>query len=640
MNNRLDLYARTVVTGVFTDFQHLWSKRGEWVRDLSRLLAQLSSRGISLMTLDLPPVDKHLNRCLAEGTFTRSGLVLMRPRKGEQIPIFLREVFLRIFLPDGKLVGRPCPDSIIFVKTLTSLFKKIELECEQRYIDEEIRNFRVTDAALPDPSLNWDRDELGVWSGDRTSVTSSTFGYRSKCSKPDKGEILLSRAIEYAQRCFDIVASSIGQSPSLRWGDPDNRCKPKHGPGAVANLSRTESKYRFPNWPNKLQSRFPFDAFALPGFGQGFSAEGHFEYTEEEPPAKLIAVPKDLRKPRLIASEPVENQWIQQYIAGVLISEFDKPVFGNSITLADQTGNQKRALDGSIDGLSATIDLSEASDRLSLRLLECVFGANIDWLLDLHSSRSKFIDLGKNDLIELRKFAPQGNACTFPVQSLVFYCLAQASVHSVRNILPSSRSLNKSSRDIGVYGDDIIVPSDTAETLAGLMSYFGLKVNESKSFWNGKFRESCGIEAFMGYDVTPARLKAIPAGLASVPSLVETSNSFYKKGLWYSSDAISQFFKEWKYLIPIRKEADVPISMLSFQGNAKLSRGRTNPQLQRREHKILCISQKKRNIEMEARERIMQYFTENPDPESDWASGTTSQGLKVVIRPMWKYLPL
>jgi hypothetical protein len=58
-----------------------------------------------------------------------------------------------------------------------------------------------------------------------------------------------------------------------------------------------------------------------------------------------------------------------------------------------------------------------------------------------------------------------------------------------------------------VFGDDIIVPSECAEFVIDDLESFGLLVNRTKSFWRGAFRESCGVDAYNGVDVTPVRWK-------------------------------------------------------------------------------------------------------------------------------------
>jgi hypothetical protein len=58
-----------------------------------------------------------------------------------------------------------------------------------------------------------------------------------------------------------------------------------------------------------------------------------------------------------------------------------------------------------------------------------------------------------------------------------------------------------------VYGDDIVVPSEDVHIVGRALESVGLKVNYAKSFSRGWFRESCGMFAFAGYEVTPLRFR-------------------------------------------------------------------------------------------------------------------------------------
>jgi hypothetical protein len=78
------------------------------------------------------------------------------------------------------------------------------------------------------------------------------------------------------------------------------------------------------------------------------------------------------------------------------------------------------AKEGSVSGEIATIDLSDASDRVSLALVEELFGFNPGFLRFLKLSRSPFAQLPGGELVLLNKFASMGSALTFPVEAMVF----------------------------------------------------------------------------------------------------------------------------------------------------------------------------------------------------------------------------
>lgn len=91
-----------------------------------------------------------------------------------------------------------------------------------------------------------------------------------------------------------------------------------------------------------------------------------------------------------------------------------------------------------------------------------------------------------------------GNATTFPVQSLVFWAICVASMQRLGFHQPGAAF---------VFGDDIIIPAECVENVINDLESFGLLVNKEKSFWRGGFRESCGVDAFNGVNVTPVRWK-------------------------------------------------------------------------------------------------------------------------------------
>jgi len=89
---------------------------------------------------------------------------------------------------------------------------------------------------------------------------------------------------------------------------------------------------------------------------------------------------------------------------------------------------------------------------------------------------------------------------------------------------------------VRVFGDDIIVPRDYVLSVVDELSAFGHKVNVDKSFWTGRFRESCGKEYFDGHDVSIVRVRhVLPTrrqDAAGVNSAVELRNHAYMHGLW------------------------------------------------------------------------------------------------------------
>lgn len=200
---------------------------------------------------------------------------------------------------------------------------------------------------------------------------------------------------------------------------------------------------------------------------------------------RLEFVPKDIHKCRTIAVEPSLNMFLQLGVGNWLFRRLRK--FG--IDLTDQIGNRLAARKGSTgeDGGACTIDLSDASSRISRGLVKALLPSDWFQLLDTLRSPGYVID-GKYH--SYRMFMSQGNAFTFPLETLVFWAITTSTTSGVK-----------------VYGDDIIVPLNAGKRAVERLEAYGLKVNISKSFLSGPFRESCGADYLDGIFVRPIYYK-------------------------------------------------------------------------------------------------------------------------------------
>jgi len=325
---------------------------------------------------------------------------------------------------------------------------------------------------------------------------------------------------EYARHVIDLVLSSPekrvrGRKTSYSFSVNMEEFYPKHGPGAVATGERDEGKWKFSTFYRSVNQRFPFYDFVIGIRSNGdtittrhllsFIQERRLKW-EEYPVAKLVFVPKDSRGPRLISSEPLVLQFLQQGVARQLVRFVEQDsVCRGHINFSNQECNRAIALESSWTGEFATLDLQEASDRVSCKLVEAMFGNDQQSLLlkQLLALRSHSTCYNGTE-IPLKKYAPMGSALCFPVESIIFYAL------SVAAIWEDCGQLDVARRCVYVYGDDIIVPSKYKHIVARALSTHGLQVNEKKSFWAGRFRESCGMDAWHGHEVTPVRIRKLP----------------------------------------------------------------------------------------------------------------------------------
>lgn len=162
-----------------------------------------------------------------------------------------------------------------------------------------------------------------------------------------------------------------------------------------------------------------------------------------------------------------------------------------------QEAHKKIAHRASIDGRDATLDMSNASDTVCRILVKLGFPKDWFTLLDSLRAPKTRID-GK--WVRLEKFSSMGNGFTFELETLIFASLARTLVR-----------LEGGDPDrVSCYGDDLIVPTEHAKSMLGVLSYFGFTPNLKKSFWEGPFRESCGGDFYSGEPVRACYLEEIP----------------------------------------------------------------------------------------------------------------------------------
>jgi hypothetical protein len=219
-----------------------------------------------------------------------------------------------------------------------------------------------------------------------------------------------------------------------------------------------------------------------------------------------------------------------------------------------------------------------------------------------------------------------GSACTFPVESLIFYGLSVSSVLIAREMHPTPKNIKAVSRDVLVFGDDIVIPSDSGPTLVGLLNHFSFKVNPDKTFTDGKFRETCGMECFDGVDVTPSYIPKPPRERRpeSIVSQVAASNNFFLRGFWKTAAYLHQ--RTQRNDIPVVAVGSGAFGFQSFCGTP-VRAVKYDQDLQSEYIRVPLITSKVRRFETESAGRLLQYFTEAPpiDEYVDWIGGYTDR---------------
>nr|UJQ85758.1 MAG: hypothetical protein 3 [Leviviridae sp.] len=216
--------------------------------------------------------------------------------------------------------------------------------------------------------------------------------------------------------------------------------------------------------------------------------------------SKLSTVPKNCKTNRTICTEPSLNMFFQlgagRIIEGLLLKR-------HNIDLSTQPDvNRDFALRGSIDGSFATIDLSSASDTISLPLVEFLLPRSTVAVLKLMRSEYTVVDGVE---VKLEMMSSMGNGFTFPLQTIIFATLVRAS-YEFLGIIPKAFGEN---RNYAVFGDDIICTREAYECVCAVLGMAGFLVNDEKSFNLGAFRESCGRDYFRGTDVRGVYLRKV-----------------------------------------------------------------------------------------------------------------------------------
>lgn len=505
-------------------------------RDCLEIVNRVRSEGITFLTRTLPLLGKAIDKALL-GDSAAFATTPFRKASGSALPLFLGDVLRRVFTLTGTVRSDADPQSVGLLRQLTFSFYKLDVPYDQKYNDEVITNFCEVDKSLP-VWFNRQRGGCTDEAADRVS------------NLPD-GDIIdlgpsLSLCAEVARY---VVATTIGSVDPLD-------ILPRHGPGSVATGERGPEKIHFSTIIERLDRIYPFMEYMKYNLT-------HVSDTWDNPltsvstgTAKVVLVPKDSRGPRLISCEPLNNQWIQQGQNRVLVDALEAhPLTKGQVNFRDQTVNGKLALRASLSREFATLDMKDASDRVSWALIELLFPKH--WVEALWASRSSATKLPNGSIVQLKKFAPMGSAVCFPVEALCFFALAVGAVyskqmrsengtlsHTVLQDRLEPRRIRNIASTIFVYGDDLICRTEDNGSIRSYLENFHLKFNEAKCCVTGFFRESCGVDAFKGVVVTPTRFrKHVRSSLATPEayvSWIEYSNSLFEKGYWLAAMYISE----------------------------------------------------------------------------------------------------
>jgi hypothetical protein len=467
--------------------------------DIKTIQGRVEREGKSFLTITLPAFGKDFERSLDQGHVAPSAFPGFHRRQG--LPVFLRGFLELVFDPkSGLLLDNPSTTAIRSIRQITLLCGKMAEPCGSKRTRAAMRQYVEC--------------EQDVHQGVEEYVGSALQADFTRV-----GKLLLAPLLSSVSN--RLYAEGI---------------LPKHGPGATADRLRGNAKYDGKLWTTRLEQVFPHWENLIP-------SESVLNWTDDvtllepgvEVPVKVTPVPKTAKTPRIIAMEPTHMQYVQQGLLELITECVSGDDYARAFFSSDsQEHNQLLARFGSLHGTLATLDLSEASDRVSNQHVRDLL-VNHGILRDaVDACRSRKAELPDGTIISLAKFASMGSALCFPFESMVFTTAVFVGIEYALNRHLTHSDIKSLIGSVRVYGDDIICPVDYVESIVRVLEGLHLRVNTRKSFWTGKFRESCGKDYYDGNDVSVVRLRTnLPKGRQHVQELVSTvslRNQLFKAG--------------------------------------------------------------------------------------------------------------
>lgn len=588
-----------------------------------KVVERVEREGRGFLTKALPRLGKSLDQALSgRVSFDAVGFQKL---PNSSLPVLLGELFECVFAHDGWVLPKPSIQCIKSLRQFLYLFYKYELPYSPDEELQVLKSFVEVDngldrfnhfgdgcprLAIPGKHSCHDCDQGNAcpWGKLEVPVT----GYKEK---PKDTVAVIKRARQLLAEVFRVFDREA--------------IYPRHGPGSVSTKEERSEKYLFKVVSPRIASVYPVDAYFFASLGHVCDRHEWLQAIRlEERSAKVVLVPKDSRGPRLISEEPLEFQWIQQGLHRAMVDHVENhPLTRENVFFTDQGPNQLGALLGSqrefthvridgtryrywlVNGRYATLDLKEASDRVSLGLVRLLWPEPL--LEALMACRSLETTLPDGQKILLNKYAPMGSALCFPVMALTIWALLSAAACDA-----------DARKSIHVFGDDVIVRSDQSVIAIQVLESFGLMVNKTKSYASGFFRESCGVDAYLGENVTPVRLHTVWTSTRRADvyeSWISYANSFYRRRYFNLYDMIVTALTAVYGRIPTVEQVgltcpalvDVP---LEHQPN----KTRVNFALQKVERRVWCVRSKTSNEDLGGWWMLLRYFAERcPPPIED-----------------------
>lgn len=581
---------RMILIALLTDFYNTLPmyRRSDYAKDIELVEKRLQSEGISFAAKTLPVLSDSLLRLLEGRSASFPGFKL---RTRGNFPVFLGSIF-------AEALNAPTHEQRVpYVRAIHQFsvcFKKVQGTYKRKTLRDQFASFLQVDKSVGE--IDFDSEKL---------------------------EPIITRARKYVADFMSYFSM--------------DDASPRPGPGATNTPVKKHLRYEPHVWYTQLDDVMPYQEWFYPTPWHACLNSSAFLAIYKTRDTKLLTsrfkfVPKTYGKARGICIEENEAQWLQQAVSTALRAAIKRhPLYATRLALTEQDVNATLALASSRDRGLATIDMSDASDRIALALVQKLWeGYELQTILTGLSTRLCVppieARLGRTP-IELKKFAPMGSGLCFPVMTLVHTFLVRAIID-----LAHMQDTEFSSADVFVYGDDIVLPSSHVQAIYDWLPEFGMKLNETKSFCQSFFRESCGIHAYYGRPITPIYFRkfleptAAGANAEKLASALATEELLYHSPYGQTAKVLREIIRR-SYNIRLNFISDVKAAVGFYRPRAHLLNGlygsvlkirkqRWNRSLQVMQYKTLCFAQKLQDLALESVPAYMRWHGQH----NKWAN--------------------
>lgn len=490
---------------------------------------RLESEGFSFVSKVVPMLGKALDAVLSGGSWERPRMFKAKASDDSRPALFF-ELFSLVLDCHGNELEQPSITAVKDIRQISGLFYKYEMPIDKDTIDRTWLDLLATDRSLGKPELKGDINKI----------------------------IHLARTL-LAELLVDL--------------DPLSGI-PGHGPGAVFDGDENWDKSMFLSTPpKKLLDYCGWEYFFsnskdIERSMSVYGCKTLHKKSSNKFYSKYALVPKDSRGPRTICEESTVAMYVQQGMKDLLYDHIEShPLTAGHVNFTDQTINGKLALWGSdMERDIVTLDMKDASMRITWWLVQLLVPPN--WETALNATRSERIKNGNALSHKVFMYAPMGSALCFPIESLVHWSLAVSSITLINGL-----DLNDVLKGVYVYGDDIVLRGLPFKGMMHVFEMLKMRFNRAKCCTGGRFRESCGTDAYRGVVVSPLRIKKpiLSSGSASdLVAAVSYADTAFNDGLHSLAKCLQEIIKvEWKTNIPyVCNNADV-IGYCSSRVNGK-----------------------------------------------------------------------